>query len=189
MSEIRCGYSALGREIERGLNIVHKTDGGKLIVLIDAPFGFAMKELAEVDCSRSVVITDNPCPEYWEDLWDMKPQVLLARGTLLAEIQTALEQAVRGESFRRTPNALSKLNKSERKVLQLCAAGFETDAIAAKLNLKSRTARNYLSQIFEKLDIKSRVEIPLYYWGMWHWLEAYRENTDRYTGKLGQTSL
>ena len=158
-------------------------------MLVDAPFGFAMKELEKVDNFCSVVLTDNPCPEYWEDLWEMRPQVLLARGTLLTEIQMVLEQAARGESFRRTPDAQSKLSKGERKVLQLCAAGFETDAIASKLKLKSHTARNYLSQIFEKLSVSNRVEASLYYWGMWHWLAAYENSTDKYTSKLSHTSL
>lgn len=178
--EIRCGYFALGREIEAGLADVSVSGGRQLIILVDSPFGFAMKEITKVERSRSVVVTDNPCPEYWEDFWEMDPQVLLAGGTLLAEIRTVLEQAARGESFKRTPVARSQLSTSERKVLQLCAAGLDTHAIALELNIKKHTARNYLSQVFEKLSVTNRVEVSLYYWGMWHWLEAYESSTDRY---------
>lgn len=183
-NEIRCGYFALGHEIEAGLANAFNLGGRQLIILVDAPFGFAMKELTKVERSHSIVVTDSPCPEYWEDLWEMGPQVLLVGGTLLAQIQDALEQAARGESFKRTPAAQSQLSISERKILRLCAAGLDTDAIALKLDIKRHTARNYLSQIFEKLSLTSRVEISLYYWGMWHWLEAYESKTNMYVNSF-----
>lgn len=178
--EVRSGYFSLGYEVEVALTQAQLPNAQRSIIILDAPFGFAMSELPEVEASRTLIATDNPCPEYWDDLWQMEPQVLLVRGTTLEGIVKALKQAVRGESFKRTPSASSLLSKKERSILRLCAFGFDTSEIAQRLYLEPRTVRNYLSSILKKLELSNRTQLPLYYWGLWHLLEGYRDETQPY---------
>ncbi len=50
------------------------------------------------------------------------------------------------------------LTARERAVLELLATGADNAAIAETLHLSPKTVRNYLSRIFEKLDVSSRGE-------------------------------
>lgn len=176
--EVRCGYFALGYSIAVGLKSIWREKTP--ILIVDAPFGFALTELPKVERERTVVISDNPCPEYWADLWQLKPRALLVKGTLLGEIQSALEQAVRGESFKRTPNTASALNERERSVLRLCAMGGENQEIARKLGVKQRTVANHIYRIKDLLNLRNRNEFTLYYLGHWDCLDSYRHRADAY---------
>lgn len=51
-----------------------------------------------------------------------------------------------------------ELTASERKVLQLMAAGVSNQAIAAELALSRKTVRNYVSNIFSKLQVADRAQ-------------------------------
>ncbi len=48
------------------------------------------------------------------------------------------------------------LTDSERLVLKLMAQGISNDAIAQQLSLSSKTVRNYVSNIFSKLQVADR---------------------------------
>ncbi|MBU2665222.1 response regulator transcription factor [Actinoplanes bogorensis] len=50
------------------------------------------------------------------------------------------------------------LTPSERNVLHLMSRGRSNDAIAAELHLSSKTVRNYVSNVFAKLHVRSRAE-------------------------------
>lgn len=50
------------------------------------------------------------------------------------------------------------LTDREREVLGLVADGMNTKEIAAELDIKTGTVRNYISAIFDKLDVKNRIE-------------------------------
>ena len=146
------------------------SDFGALTVVLDKPSGFALNRLGKVRREGVVVITDNLCPEYWEDLWDLNPQVLLAGGHDTHELTSALVRAVRGEHFRKTPHYESDLTPRERDVLRLCATGLANKQIAAQLGLAICTVKNNLSSAFSKLGLVRREQAMLYYWGLWHWL-------------------
>jgi DNA-binding NarL/FixJ family response regulator len=49
-----------------------------------------------------------------------------------------------------------ELTDSERKVLRLMAGGESNDEIARKLSLSNKTVRNYVSNIFSKLQVADR---------------------------------
>lgn len=53
---------------------------------------------------------------------------------------------------------LSDLTARERDVLALVATGIGNAAIAERLHLSPKTVRNYLTRIFDKLDVSSRGE-------------------------------
>jgi DNA-binding NarL/FixJ family response regulator len=51
-----------------------------------------------------------------------------------------------------------ELTESERKVLQLVAQGANNSEIANKLSLSPKTVRNYISNIFSKLQVADRAQ-------------------------------
>lgn len=113
-------------------------------------------------------MTDNPCPEYWDDLWDLKPNVLLAGSYSLADVVQALSCASRGERLRRTPYHQTPLTPAERAILHHCAMALKSKEIAEKLGISERTVQNALSSIYGKLGLRNRAGAILYYWGMGH---------------------
>ncbi len=65
--------------------------------------------------------------------------------------------ADKGES---TPK-LQPLTDQERRILTLVAVGASNKDIAADLNLSERTIKNYLSVIFQKLQVNNRTEAAI----------------------------
>ncbi|MDZ5783898.1 response regulator transcription factor [Marinococcus luteus] len=55
-------------------------------------------------------------------------------------------------------NTAAALTKREEEVLALIAEGKSTTAIARQLSLTNGTVRNYISVIFDKLEVSNRVE-------------------------------
>ncbi|MEZ4659059.1 MAG: LuxR C-terminal-related transcriptional regulator [Caldilineaceae bacterium] len=51
-----------------------------------------------------------------------------------------------------------ELTDSERNVLRLMAQGISNEAIAHQLSLSSKTVRNYVSNIFSKLQVADRAQ-------------------------------
>lgn len=56
------------------------------------------------------------------------------------------------------PPPFADLTSSERNVLQLMARGLTNDVIAAQLSLSPKTVRNYISNIFDKLQVAGRAQ-------------------------------
>ena len=57
---------------------------------------------------------------------------------------------------------MSRLTPRESEVVHLLADGLSTRDISQKLALSEHTIRNYLSAIYDKLGVSSRVELALY---------------------------
>ena len=57
---------------------------------------------------------------------------------------------------------MNRLTAREAEVVQLLAEGMSTRDISHKLALAEHTIRNYLSAIYDKLGVSSRVELALY---------------------------
>jgi two-component system nitrate/nitrite response regulator NarL len=57
---------------------------------------------------------------------------------------------------------IARLTPREAEVVHLLADGLSTREISQKLNLSEHTIRNYLSTIYDKLGVSSRVELALY---------------------------
>ena len=71
--------------------------------------------------------------------------------------QSLMEQLSRIRSGEHTPpNA--KLSKRERQVLGLIAGGLSNDANAAELGIATQTVRNYISTVYDKLEVHTRAE-------------------------------
>lgn len=56
-----------------------------------------------------------------------------------------------------------ELSAQERRVLKLVAEGKTNKEIARALHLQERTVRNYLSNIFTKLQLTRRSQAAVYY--------------------------
>lgn len=56
------------------------------------------------------------------------------------------------------------ISKKELEIIELVAQGFNNKEIAAELFLSEGTVRNYLSDILEKLDLRDRTQLAVYYY-------------------------
>ncbi len=56
------------------------------------------------------------------------------------------------------PDWLRFLTHREKEILQLMATGLDNHEIAARLNLALQTVKNYVSQIYDKLGTKDRMD-------------------------------
>ncbi|NOK60316.1 MAG: hypothetical protein GFH27_549281n291 [Chloroflexi bacterium AL-W] len=143
----------------------------ELKVLLDIPLGFALHQLESLDCSdeqKYIVVSSSNCPEYWEDLWDMHPTILLVGDYLEGELFNAVIRAHKGEQYRLTPGYASSLSSSERLLLRYIAHGWTNEQIAIERSVQPKTISNAVSLLYEKLELSSRVDATLYYWGCSH---------------------
>ncbi len=56
------------------------------------------------------------------------------------------------------------INDKEREIIELIADGLSNKEIAAELFLSEGTVRNYLSEILEKLALRDRTQLAIYYY-------------------------
>jgi DNA-binding NarL/FixJ family response regulator len=61
------------------------------------------------------------------------------------------------------PDEITQLSAQERKVLALVAEGKTNKEIATALGLSDKTVKNYLSHVFEKLNVSRRAEAAAYF--------------------------
>jgi DNA-binding CsgD family transcriptional regulator len=136
-------------------------------LIIDEPWGFATKTKID-DYGCCIIITSNPCPEYWEDLWDLAPTALIAGNKSFAEVMQVIYRAAEGERNKVTPFYQQKLTLKERKILSLCAQGYFDKEIAEHLKQNQQTISNCLKIIYDKLNLseRNRTSAALYHWGV-----------------------
>jgi DNA-binding NarL/FixJ family response regulator len=98
--------------------------------------GYVLKDMDPDDFARAIVTVG-------------RGEALFSRGI-----------ATRMMQFFNEPHRASKpfpeLTDSERNVLQLVASGASNSAIARELSLSPKTVRNYISNIFRKLQVADR---------------------------------
>lgn len=171
---LRCGSPTLAAGIARSLQQLNWEVGEQapLGLLIDAPWGVALQVLSQENPGEWVVITNNPCPEYWEDVWAYRPRGLLAGNHSVEDIAESLRCAHLGEFVRRAPRHDSRLTSIERRLLRYSAMSWDNRRIAQELKLHEGTVRNGLSRVFQKLGFENRTQVALYYWGLWHLLDT-----------------
>lgn len=96
--------------------------------------------------------------------------IRVARGgsVLDANVTKTLVAAVRPSAAPPAANSftarLARLTPQERRLLELLAEGRANKDIATALNLGEGTVRNYLSNIFAKLEVQNRTEAT----ALWH---------------------
>ena len=140
-------------------------------LILDTPWGYAFDYYEDVKETMTVILTDNPCGEYWEDLWGLNPNALIFyggqlidyRALTLIELIFCLERAEKGERFRSTPYYKSPLTYRERTLLRLAALGGKPKAIAQKLDIAESTVRNILHNTYQKLGLNGQIDAIRYY--------------------------
>ena len=56
------------------------------------------------------------------------------------------------------------INEKEKEIMELVAAGLSNREIAAELYLGEGTVRNYISTLLDKLDLRDRTQLAVYYY-------------------------
>jgi len=138
-------------------------------LLLDTPLGFGLHTL-QTTLIRShdlIIVTQNPCPEYWDDLCDFQPGAVVLENNLARDLECAFAAIECCKCYRTIPLASSRLTLTERKVLRLLACGLSNPQIADKTGVQHKTIRNVLTTIYEKLGVENRTDALLYYWGTW----------------------
>jgi DNA-binding CsgD family transcriptional regulator len=135
-------------------------------LLIDVPCGsaFALLEMLGSN-NHTIVVTFNPCVEYWEDLWDLGPNILLVNPNRDDIIQ-ALAHAAQDSCYRITPRRSTLLSPTQRKILRAIASAMTNREIAQQLHLQEQTIMNNVSCVLRNLGLEGRNEAMLYYWGL-----------------------
>ncbi len=141
-------------------------EAATLLLLFDLPCGFALQTLPllEHPAAQVIVLTANPCPEYWEDLWERNAAGLLMSIWNDMALLEAMLWVARGECYREKVVA-SALSRGERALLSAVARGWDNERIADSLHWEEETLPQMLSQLYGKLGVTNRVEAALYYWG------------------------
>jgi two-component system, NarL family, response regulator LiaR len=84
--------------------------------------------------------------------------------------RTPVDPAVAGKLFAQVVQGVPKprsavvetLNSSEKEILRLLAAGLSNAEIAARLHFSEGTIRNYVSSIFDKLEVSDRTQAAVF---------------------------
>ncbi len=99
-------------------------------------------------------------------------------GAVVDKLPTLMNQSVEGDeadpnrSFRTDGEGVAgagfdysayDISDKEFAVIQLVAEGYSNKEIAGKLFLSEGTVRNYLSTILEKLDLRDRTQLAIFY--------------------------
>lgn len=159
----------------------HKPD----VVLMD----IQMKHMSGLDASREILAMDANAKillltTFSDDEYIIKALKIGAKGYLLKQdyqnILPALKAVHSGQTVfgneivSKIPHLLQKSNsfnyeefgihEREYEVIELIAEGLSNKEIAAKLFLSEGTVRNYLSSILDKLGLRDRTQVAIFYY-------------------------
>lgn len=78
------------------------------------------------------------------------------------EIMTKIPALIRsGQTF---DYSMYNINEREQEIIRLIADGYSNKEIAAELFLGEGTVRNYLSAILDKLQLRDRTQVAVFYY-------------------------
>src|SRR5919112_616013 len=164
---VLCGVAHL-RELVTGtlLNLGFDIEVDAPIKLVlDFPYGYGFDTLKTLtnERSRLIIVTWNPCREYREDLWEMKPGALFAgevfeRQNLVETLAESVDHLLEDGCYRLTPGPSTSLTHRERIVLRYVARACSNRRIAQQLGLQEQTAKNILRCVYKKLGVRCHAE-------------------------------
>lgn len=158
------------------------------VVLMD----IRMEEMNGVDASEAILRDDSNAKilfltTFQDDEYIIKALHLGVKGYILKQnfdsILPALEAVYMGQNvfnteiMTRLPDLIQKqkdhayieeLNEREQHILTLVAKGLNNREIAKALFLSEGTVRNYLSSLLEKLELRDRTQLAIYYYQHTH---------------------
>lgn len=138
----------------------------------------ASQQILQIDPQAKILFLTT----FLDDEYIVKAMHLGVKGYILKQnfesIVSALEAVYNGqhvfntEIMEKIPDLLQKekklsltnLTTKEAQILTLVAQGLNNKEIAAKLYLSEGTVRNYLSTLLNKLDLRDRTQLAIYYY-------------------------
>jgi DNA-binding CsgD family transcriptional regulator len=142
----------------------------------------SVDEFSFSDQSAWIFISDNLCPEFMENHWDLGAAALL-RTTELVLFDRVLENLRAEIRFRKVVQYDRLLTRSERNVLHAEVRGLSSEEIAESLGKSPRMVRDHLETLRDKLraryplwNLRKTQHFVHYYLGRWELLnEVARE--------------
>lgn len=122
---------------------------------------------------------------FFDDEYIVKALGMGAKGYILKQdfegIAPALEAVMRGQTVfgdkitERLPELMKSgesrfdyerygISDKEREILELVAEGMSNKEIAGQLYLSEGTVRNYISSLLEKLELRDRTQLAIFYY-------------------------
>lgn len=174
---------AMGSSGEEAVKIYrqHKPDVMLMDIRMDGMSGIEAGEmiLKEDPEARILYLTT-----FSDDEYIVKALSMGAKGYILKQdfegIAPALEAIMRGQSvfgdkiINKLPELIKAkeaydyaghgINEKEKEIMELVAAGLSNKEIAEKLFLGEGTVRNYISALLNKLDLRDRTQLAVYYY-------------------------
>lgn len=154
------------------------SDNAEHIILVESSLGTVLSELenSEIDPSKVVVFTPNPCPEYWQDVLEMGVLGLVVSSLNKGMVLAAVEALNSKRELKHIPQVKqAALTIQERDVLRLIARSFSNKDIGDVLGKSEKTIMNNITHILEKLTgtypelrFDNRGCLVHYYYGFWN---------------------
>ena len=140
----------------------------------------ALTEILKADPKANVLLLTT----FLDDEYIVKALRLGAKGYLLKQDYTSILPALRAicsgqtvfgkQIMSKIPDLIRKekefdysfyeINDREREVIRLIAEGYSNKEIASELYLSEGTVRNYLSTILDKLQLRDRTQVAVFYY-------------------------
>ena len=141
----------------RAINQLHASrTSSRIVVLLDSEDRELVVE--SFRCGAKGVVNRSASPkELWKCIASVYAGHIWASNNEVKYLVEALAEAPRATSI--NPKRIELLSKREGEVARLAVIGLTNREISQHLNLNEHTVKNYLSHIFEKLAVSSRIEL------------------------------
>lgn len=123
----------------------------------------AAEELKDLDC-KVIILTTFARTGYFQRALKAGVSGYLLKDNPSEELASSIRSVMAGRRIY-APELMdgiygeeNPLTDREKEVLELVADGKNTKEIADQLSIKNGTVRNYISTIFDKLEVKNRIE-------------------------------
>ena len=146
---------------------------------------------SKVLCQRPFIfVSDNPCPEFIEDHWDLGVAAIL-RTADLTHFEHVLQDLRATTRFRQITPYDRLLTRSECDVLRAEVRGWSGDEIAVILGKSSRVLRDHTATLRDKLrarypawNLRKTQHLVHYYYGHWALLNEVAGERTRLPGTI-----
>ncbi|MCH5193973.1 MAG: response regulator transcription factor [Oscillospiraceae bacterium] len=174
---------AMGSSGEDAVKIyrLHKPDVMLMDIRMDGMSGIEAGEIILKESPEAKILY---LTTFSDDEYIVKALNMGAKGYILKQdfegIAPALEAVMRGQSvfgdkiINKLPRLIKAgeaydyaghgINEKEKEIMELVAAGLSNKEIAVRLFLGEGTVRNYISAILDKLDLRDRTQLAVYYY-------------------------
>ena len=175
--------AATGNDGKEAIELYHQYHPDVLLMDIQ------MKEMSGLEAAEQILIEDAEAKililtTFSDDEYIVKALRIGAKGYLLKQDYASILPALRAvcsgqtvfgaEIVSKIPDLIRKedefdyaargINEREKKIIRLIADGNSNKEIAAELYLSEGTIRNYLSSILDKLQLRDRTQLAIFYY-------------------------